>query len=84
MVLGTLSQTFLAWARLIMSHCHTTVLVNYQEGTVVWTISSQEPEAQAEIPGLLRGLMNALAQRVANFFKVTITITETDEHLKRD
>lgn len=82
MVLGGLSQTWLSWIRLLMSHSQATVLVNYQEGTVLWTISSPNPEVQAEIPVLLKSLMDTLAQKVANFFRVTTIITETEEPLR--
>ena len=83
MVLSGLNQPWLAWVRLLMSNSRATVLVNYQEGTVQWTISSPNPAVQAQIPGLLRSLMDVLAQRVANFFRVTTVITETVEPLKK-
>ncbi|MBA7558631.1 hypothetical protein ES708_00235 [subsurface metagenome] len=82
MVLGGLSQNWLGWVRLLMSHSRATVLVNYSEGTVLWTISSPDPEIQAQIPGLLRSLMATLAQKVGNFFRVTTIITETEEPLR--
>lgn len=84
MVLAGLNPDWLKWCRLLMSHSHTTVLVNYSEGTVIWTISSPNPQVRSDIPGLLWSLMDVLAQRVANFFRVTITITETGEHLRKD
>lgn len=77
-----ISPRWLKWARSLFALTRVDLIINYSEGAMLTTFTTTNPQVQAKIPELIRGLISTLLPKIVNFLGVTVNIKETEEPLR--
>ena len=83
-VLFGISPKWLSWVRSLLKKSRVDLIINLKEGAALGTITTDNPEVQAQIPELIRTLISTLLIKIINFLGVTVNIQETEERLRKD
>lgn len=79
MVLGGVSPQQMAEVQKVSQFIKGVIRVDYKEQTIKIELTSDNPDAQALIPGLVEQFSGALATQLSSFFAISGELIETNK-----